>query len=198
MLTARTKAIVTVRAGTHHLRMVDSLRRPPYRGGMTGFTQIRCGDMRSTFSGGRTAVVTAKATSRHPCMIKRNACPGRGRMTAIASGACRQVGRSLSGRNRSIVTTGAEADDLRVVDERDGLPNVRAMTCLAGSTRRDMGGRLTGRTDAVVTLDTAVRNAGVIKARPEPCGCYMTTIAFGRRRYVTYAFSSGHHAIVAR
>lgn len=131
-------------------------------------------------------------------MIKGNACPGSGGMAAIASGARRQVGRSFSGSDGTVVATGTDSDNLRVVDNCNRLPNVCAMTRFAGGTRRDMGGRLTGRTDAVVTLNTSVRNAGVVKTRPKPRGCGMATIAFGRRRDVTYAFSSGHHAVVAR
>lgn len=77
-------------------------------------------------------------------------------MAGIAGGGRGQVDRSFSGRNRSIVATGADTDDLRVIDESGRLPHIRAMTRFTGGTRRDMGGRLTGRTNAVVTLDTAV------------------------------------------
>lgn len=119
-------------------------------------------------------------------------------MTAIASNARRQMGRPFSGRDRTIVATGTNSDNLGVVDKCNRPPNVCPMTRFAGGTRRDMGGRLTGRTDAVVTLNTSVRYAGVVETRPKPRGCSMATIAFGRRRDVTYAFSSGHHAVVAR
>lgn len=116
------------------------------------------------------AVVTAHTIVGNAGVTERRRNP-RGRAVAGAAiGRGNYVVARLAGGRRAVVTTGAGAGDLVVIDAYGRRPRQRAMTGLAGICGGDMTRRFTRRRGAVVAAKARACGTAVIEMRRRPRG----------------------------
>ena len=93
--------------------------------------------------------MAARTGSRDVCMVERGRRPRRGRVTFLAIIAARDMSRVFAGCRDPVMTGGAGANDLRVIDGHDRGPADGAVTVLAGVRCLHVIGGLAGRVNAI-------------------------------------------------
>ena len=111
---------VTARTGSQHLRMVHRNYRNPCSSGMACFTHSCAADMPCVFTRRHSAVMTTETGTNHMCVVHRGNVwqPGVARrcsMTGFAHVSRTWVRCWLTCSSRTVVATGAGADDLRMI-----------------------------------------------------------------------------------
>lgn len=83
VLASRNRAVMTRRARTNYLRVVDGCHRNPAAGGVTALARVCRLCVCRVFASGVSAVVTADAVAGNVDVIKRCRNPARGRMAVV-------------------------------------------------------------------------------------------------------------------
>lgn len=102
---------------------------------VTGFTQGTGWQVIHTFAGSMDTVMTTQTIRADPGVIHTGPRPGRGAVTNVALlGSGNMAGRFSTG-NQTVVTTGATANDLAMIDGGCRHRRPREWTgCMAGAT----------------------------------------------------------------
>jgi len=111
--------IMTTYAGTIDLGVVNrtGCNRRPHSGEffMTGITDVRCVDMCRPFTTRSYTIVTGNTVVDETSVVHRSWNPLLGTVTDVTFIGGRNVGRSFTGGNYIIVTTGAHTQNFRMV-----------------------------------------------------------------------------------
>ena len=115
--------VMTTRTSTQHLEVIYRHRRNPGGVAVAVFANVGRTDMLETLAGRGHAIVTTATGFGRRGVIEARGQPGIGRMTVITLYRGCQVINILAHGDDAIMTTGAGAQHLEVVDRDHGIPD---------------------------------------------------------------------------
>jgi hypothetical protein len=121
--------------GSQDLGVINRRYRSKNVGGMAVFADIRCLDMGRILACRLYTVVAAHAVTGNICMVENCRYPTDGTVTVVASVAAGYVRWVLADGSDTVVTGGATAKHLGVIDTDRRYPDCRAVTILANIGR---------------------------------------------------------------
>lgn len=130
-------AVVTTRARSHDLSVIDAYRRTPRIFRMARFARIRTRDVREIFSGRRGPVMTTHAITGDAAVIETRRAPQTRVMTGFAIVTRPNMSRRFTGDKAIVMTTATIAEHGIVIDACYRIP-----THHTAMTRRTIGCRI--------------------------------------------------------
>jgi len=190
-------AIVTGAAAADDLRVINRKHGRPDVRGMAVFTDIAGLQVRRTLAGRFHTVMAACTVSGDIDVVEVGGQPARCRMTIVAGIATRNMCRILSGGCDTVMTGAAGANNLCVINRKDGRPDVRGMAVFADIAGLQVRRTLAGRFDTVMAACTVSGDIDVIEIRGQPARCRVTVVASVAARNVRRVFAGGRDAVMA-
>ena len=134
-------------------------------------------DMRRVLPGCGRAIVAAEAVSGDVCVIEVGGHPasrGVAIVTGVSAGDMRRV---LANRDGTVVTAGAGANDLGVINHIRRYEEGRVVAVLAGVGRQYMGNRFARCIHTVMAANAVARDARMVKESRHPAVSLVTVFA---------------------
>lgn len=189
--------VVTRRAGSEHLGVVDSHHWRPNSRAVAVLADV-CGLRVLRMFASRIATVMAAYTIvRDIRMVENRGYPAGGRVTIVAIIAALYMRRVLAGCRSAIVARYTTADDVRVIDREHRRKYVGRVAVLADVACRYMLRMFARRVSAVMTAHTISGDIRVVKRCGRPARCCMAVIAVVATGDMVRMFAGGRIAVVA-
>jgi len=141
--------------------------------------------------------VTADAVAGDAGVIEHGAAPAAGVVAVVAAVVTGDMIGRLADGGGAVVTGGAGADDVGVIDTGDRNPAAGAVTVLTERVGLDVGGVLAGGGGAVVASGAIAVDVGVVEDRTVPAGGVMAVLAYVTIANMCWMLAGGRGAIVA-
>ena len=141
ILASRRRTVVAGIAGTQHMQVIDGNGRVPEICTVTVLADVRCRDVRGTFTGCIGAIVATEAVARDVPVIDNGRHPCQCRVTVITLFTRDDMRRVLAGRIDAVMTGSAGPRDGDVIHEGYRAPGRRRMAVDAHARISDVIGR---------------------------------------------------------
>lgn len=163
----RRYTVVATCTGSKNLRMIHHECRPR-TWPVAKFAGTGASDMIGEFSACVGTIMALRAISSYPGVVKYRSRETYGVMTNIALRRSWNMVDTFAQSDRTIVTTRAGSNDLRMIDRRYRHPSHGDMAPLTQVSRLDMTRTLASRADAIVALYAISTDTRVIELSADP------------------------------
>lgn len=196
ILACRIDTVMTRKAGTEYLQMVDRNCGRPRSIAVTILAYVGGQNVSGVLAGGVHTVVAVETAVNDIDVVEVRRNPCNGCMTIVASFAALDVCGVLAGCGRTIVAGVAGTQYVQVVYCDSRVPEIGAVAVFADIRRCDVGGVLTRRVRTVVAAEAVACNVCVVKHGRHPGDCRMAVVALLAGHDMRRVLSGGVDTVV--